>query len=330
MTEMEELFYEDSFKVWEKLTTKNDNEEDGGFHFEKKREIWDFLKDKMKNFCKEVKEMKLTTENLIKENKEKELVVIVGEIENKVLEFTLSIYSILSEELNKKSNRKLKRKLNNEENNEEKEKIKRIKTEEENKVIKSYYFWLPNDIWRLIFKMMIEDGSDLGNIRLCCKSFRNLISPYWKQTVPISHLQIYLNKIKIYGFELSELKISNQGGNDILKEIPSNVKSLKLHSEIEDIDLLYLPSTIEILDIRNCTKLTDSCLSYLPDNLKNLNLFGLKNIKLESFTKLKNLNILFNYTRIDNYVTPLYLYCSKGKLEEVKNILNKIQYPDIK
>jgi ankyrin repeat protein len=114
-----------------------------------------------------------------------------------------------------------------------------------------------------------------------------------------------------------------------LKEIPSNVKSLKLHSEIEDIDLLYLPSTIEILDIRNCTKLTDSCLSYLPDNLKNLNLFGLKNIKLESFTKLKNLNILFNYTRIDNYVTPLYLYCSKGKLEEVKNILNKIQYPDI-
>ena len=169
------------------------------------------------------------------------------------------------------------------------------------------YFILPNDMWREIFRIIIKNGESLDYIRLSCKLFRNLTSPYWKQAIPISHLYMYFMNIKKYGLEVNEIEIRNCE-YDILKEIPSSVTKLKISNKIRGKDLKYISSIIQYLDISESNLINELDLAHLSPNLKKLNLYGCKNITLNNLTRLRNMNIEVTMNKINEYRTPLFIF----------------------
>ncbi len=48
----------------------------------------------------------------------------------------------------------------------------------------SIFSQIPLPLWSQIFQFLQDSQETLSNLRLVCKDFRNLVSPYWIQLIP--------------------------------------------------------------------------------------------------------------------------------------------------
>ena len=71
---------------------------------------------------------------------------------------------------------------------------KRSKEENSN----SIFSQIPLPLWSQIFQIVQESQETLSTLRLVCKSFRNLISPYWIQVISKKQEKDYSNYFQIY------------------------------------------------------------------------------------------------------------------------------------
>lgn len=78
------------------------------------------------------------------------------------------------------------------------------------------FFSIPFPIWKVIFRIFEFERKTLENIRLVCKIFRNLVSSFWRQVIPIQNLAHYLNQIQKFKFEIGLIQIRDLEKKDIL------------------------------------------------------------------------------------------------------------------
>jgi len=93
-------------------------------------------------------------------------------------------------------------------------------------------------IWGSIFQFLTKEKKTLSDLRLVCKNFRNLIAPFWEQTLPNDQVACteYFKKLEKFNFELSKVKIKFL--NDIL--------SFDLTSPNSEEEVKYTPLNVAV------------------------------------------------------------------------------------
>ena len=202
--------------------------------------------------------------------------------------------------------------------------IKKLKIKEKEKQFSIINIFLIGiDILKELLKFIFYNNKkDLTNLRLSCRTFRNLCSPYWKQSVHSLYLNDYLENINRMGFEIEELNIIenkklniiNINYSNIFSKLPKNLIKLTISKETISKDLQYLSNNIKYL---NLSKMDFSkiCFSDIPETIKFLSLedkFIISSYKydLKFIKDFKNPNIyLQKYVNNNNlFYIPLLFF----------------------
>jgi len=215
------------------------------------------------------------------------------------------------------------------------EEIKMIKKSkiEEKEFFTINIFIISFDILKEIFKFIFYNNKkDMINLRLCCKTFRNLCSPYWKQSIPSLYLDKYLENINRMEFEIGELNIVEINYSNIFSKLPKDLTKLTVHRETNSKDLQYLPASIEYLNLDNMDFLNIH-FSDIPKTVKFLTLEyefveNLKDSDLNFIKDFKNPNIyLQKYVDINNnyykYKPLLFFSIANDSKEYLSYLLKK-------
>jgi len=193
-----------------------------------------------------------------------------------------------------------------------KEKTNEIK-EEKKQISDINIFTIGIDILKEIIKFIFYINKNyLNNLRLCCKTFRNFCSPYWKQSVPSLSLDGYLENIIRMGFKIEELNIIENNYlniieinySNIFSKLPQDLIKLTIAKKTKSKDLQYLPANIEYL---NLDKMDPSNI-YFSDISKNVKFLTLDykfigkphNFDFKIIKDFKNPNIYFQKYIINN------------------------------
>jgi len=156
-------------------------------------------------------------------------------------------------------------------------------------------FTIAIDIIKEIFKFIFYNHKkDMINLRLCCKTFRNLCSPYWKQSVPSLTLDEYFLNINRMGFEIGELDIIEINYSNIFTKLPKNITKLTVIKETNSKDLRYLPANIEYLNLDKMDYLNIR-FSDIPKTVKFLSLE-------HKFFEKSNLKFIKNFCNPNIYL----------------------------
>lgn len=111
------------------------------------------------------------------------------------------------------------------------------KKQKEEKIEDDIFLKIPKPIWSELFGILNEDrDSQRGtfkNLRLTCKTFRELLSPLWTQFVPFYDSISYFEKLKQTKLEesISSLSIGKKNFDEfvsLFRLFPPNITSLKL------------------------------------------------------------------------------------------------------
>jgi len=198
------------------------------------------------------------------------------------------------------------------------EEIKMIKKSkiEEKEFFTINIFIISFDILKEIFKFIFYNNKkDMINLRLCCKTFRNLCSPYWKQSIPSLYLNEYLENIKKMDFEIGEMDIMDiieNNYSNIFSKLPQDLTKLTVSKDTNSKDLQYLPSNIEYLNLSKMD--LEISFNNIPKTIKFLTLEyeiveSLKGSDLNFIKDFKNPNIY-----LQKYVDNEYKYIYKPLL----------------
>lgn len=192
--------------------------------------------------------------------------------------------------------------------------------------------FIPCPLWEKIFEILVLQGNirqNLKNLRCACKSFRNIISKFWEQLLPLHQLPMYFQTCEriqffpqsIYVLAPKESELSVLTKN--LQWIPSNVKRIKIDPFIKIVneDLKYLHSRVESLDLEYCSNIDNEGLKYLPPTLKSLNIKYCFKINVEGLQILP-LDIQLYFSFITES-TLLIEAVATNNLELVKSLLKK-------
>lgn len=146
-------------------------------------------------------------------------------------------------------------------------------------------FDIPQVLWNEIFGLLYFQNNSIprtfSSLRLVCKTFRNLIAPYWKQKIKIEDLEVYASKCLSFGFSVHSLTIigSGLGGKPIFGKMPPtfaeafpNLQELVAHKTIKTKDLLYLPQSILYLRLSYCKHVKNKGFQFLPSRIERLDL----------------------------------------------------------
>src|SRR5579875_2265701 len=74
-------------------------------------------------------------------------------------------------------------------------------------------------LWKEIIEFVQNEKETLKQVRLVCKYLRNLISSYWKQTIPKQYVSEYWKKIKKFNFEIQHFVVINTNSKEKILEI---------------------------------------------------------------------------------------------------------------
>src|SRR5579883_1561453 len=74
-------------------------------------------------------------------------------------------------------------------------------------------------LWKEIIEFIQKEKETLKQVRLVCKYLRNLISFYWKQSIPEQYVSEYWKKIKKFNFEIQIFVIINTNSKEKILEI---------------------------------------------------------------------------------------------------------------
>src|SRR5579883_2618629 len=74
-------------------------------------------------------------------------------------------------------------------------------------------------LWKEIIAFAQKEKETLKQVRLVCKYLRNLISFYWKQSIPEQYVSEYWKKIKKFNFEIQIFVIINTNSKEKILEI---------------------------------------------------------------------------------------------------------------
>lgn len=148
--------------------------------------------------------------------------------------------------------------------------------------------YIPEPIWQHIFSFFATGEKanriNLGNFRLVCKKFRDLISPFWLQKIKLTEVMYYCFKFPLLTSSIRSLYISSKKERHTLlpkslfalsKAFGTSFCSLRefyAHSSITDNEIQHLPSSLTLLNLSNCKFITDRAFHFLPSNLQVLNL----------------------------------------------------------
>src|SRR5579875_3773837 len=79
-------------------------------------------------------------------------------------------------------------------------------------------------LWKEIIEFVQNEKETLKQVRLVCKYLRNLISSYWKQTIPKQYVSEYWKKIEKFNFQIQNFVIINTNSKKKILEINLNEK----------------------------------------------------------------------------------------------------------
>lgn len=153
-----------------------------------------------------------------------------------------------------------------------------------------FFQFLPSVLWSQIFSYFFETKkgkTELCRLRLVCKSFRSLISPFWNQKLRLIYVRTY-NDFENLASSIQILSLSNPT-QELLSlpknfgELFSNLVYLRLHESVLD-EIKYLPTSLK--------KLCFTCNSNFPGisnaTLKHLCSYSIVELNLQGHTSISS------------------------------------------
>lgn len=182
---------------------------------------------------------------------------------------------------------------------------------------------IPVPIWSNIFQTLSEglQHRTLANLRLTCKLFRKLISPFWKQKISNCHLECYLHDCKRLDFYPECISVNEKNIFEPFQLFPPQIKELQIHCIIKDDDLKYIPPTLQKLTFKSPNSLTNDAIKYLPPSLTEIN-FGQCFIDAYGIQHLPP-NTRLRYKLYSEDLTPLICCIMESNFQLVKHLIEE-------
>lgn len=140
---------------------------------------------------------------------------------------------------------------------------------------------LPFPIWQEIFSYFFlskELNVHLPQLRLVCRFFRDLITPFWSQRIHVDQLEEFLIGVNLFHFSVHRLKIRCDVKKNDQSSLPpyfgkvlNGLSILKFKKFFTDKDIPHLPTTLISLEIPYSSGVTVEGLRLLPQ-IKKLDL----------------------------------------------------------